>query len=165
MFNICIVFCIVHLCLYMYLMVAHLHLLCILKHILLLNVNKCAGICQFRCTQFYSICTTPSNQFLYWFTFCLFLAIYTFCRCLGLYTCVFAYMCIYVLYIAQESWYAHQHVEYLLSQSYLFCSVYNLSIFDCISYYIYLRASWKISLFAKCCHPHKIKSLLTYLID
>ena len=94
----------------------------------------------------------------------LLLAIYTFCRCLGLYTCVFAYMCLYVLYIAQESWYAHQHVEYLLSQSYLFCSVYNLCIFDCINYYIYLRASWKISLFAKCCHPHKIKSLLTYLL-
>ena len=34
----------------------------------------------------------------------------------------------------------------------------------CYILYIVLRASWKISLLAKCCHPHKIKSLLTYLL-
>ena len=43
-----------------------------------------------------------------------------------------------------------------------------------ITVYMYiLRASWKISYYmytriyvcAKCCHPHKIKSLLTYLLS
>ena len=42
-----------------------------------------------------------------------------------------------------------------------------------ITVYMYImRASWKISYYmytciyvsAKCCHPHKIKSLLTYLL-
>ena len=45
-----------------------------------------------------------------------------------------------------------------------FCS-FILCLNMCYILYIVLRASWKISLLAKCCHPHKIKSLLTYLLS
>ena len=60
---------------------------------------------------------------------------------------------------------------YEVTYLYIFVVVYFLFsyiIVICVNIvYIYisflLRASWKISLFAKCCNPRKIKTLLTYL--
>ena len=43
-----------------------------------------------------------------------------------------------------------------------------LDIFRQLIHFIYisflLRASWKISLFAKCCNPHKIETVLAYFL-
>ena len=92
-----------------------------------------------------------------------------FCACSVLCAHVYMFVCLYIVYIMLAYIYVHicivilttaniQFIFSIHSQSLLFFILYlNM----CYILYIVLRASWKI---AKCCHPHKLKSLLTYLL-